>query len=169
MNIQRNPSCIGMFDPLAGECSSCAIINECIHQQEKQLSELNGNMQNVVSAADTNEVVPEEEVTEEIAEMDNEETVEESVEESNAQKMDKTNAQIIRKHMRKRLEIPTVGTKLFTTYKGENFEAVVIDDPENQQTGGRSILFNGEVYKTLTAAAHAIAPGIHSGSVWQPA
>ena len=48
-----------------------------------------------------------------------------------------------------------------------NVNAIIVDDPSNKRSDGRSILFNGTVYRTLTAAAHAIAPGINSGSVWQ--
>ncbi len=66
-----------------------------------------------------------------------------------------------------RLEIPPVGSTIQTTYRGQTYEALIVDDPSNKRSNGRSILFNGTVYRTLTAAAHAIAPGINSGSVWQ--
>jgi len=75
--------------------------------------------------------------------------------------------QHIPKHTRKPLEIPPVGSKIRTIHKGQTYEAVIVDDPGNTRSNGRSVLFNGTVFKTLTSAAHDISPGINSGSVWE--
>ncbi len=144
------PSCLGLFDSTAPECASCTLVSECVREQERQLAAL------------TAEDPPQESHPPAKAKRSK------PKKDRKSETVSRTgNAQLIRKHTRQRLEIPPVGTKLQTDYKGTTYKAEVISDPANAKSGGRSVLFNGAAYETLTAAAHAIAPGINSGSVWR--
>ncbi len=148
----QNPSCFALFDPIAPECASCGIQTDCMREQEKRLSDCDSKQppQSVESASTSN---PKPKRKEKMP----------------AKKQITTSGdeQYIPEHTRKPLEIPPVGSTIQTTYRGQVYEAIIVDDPSNKRSDGRSILFNGTVYRTLTAAAHAIAPGINSGSVWQ--
>ena len=143
--------CLGFFDPAASECASCAVAHKCIHEQQSQLQ--------------TMDLPPCREELPEKVEMVSNRQQPQSKAEAPAPSLAGT--QIIRKHSRSRLEIPPVGVRLRTFHKGKTYEAVVVADASNLKGDGRSVLFEGKVYQTLTAAAHAIAPGINSGSVWQ--
>ncbi len=156
MSHTRNPSCLGLFDSLAPECASCAAFEPCLQIQEK-------NLQGLAVSQESNSTVREES-KKEIKPKTKTSTPSEKPEKDFAHN---PNAQIIPKHLRKPLDIPPVGTHLLTQYRGNYYQAVVVADASNPRTGGRSILFDGTVYRTLTAAAHAIAPGINSGAVWQ--
>ncbi len=151
----HNPHCFALFDPLAPECASCGIQTDCMRAQEKhiqsQVSERSNQNANSNVATQQNPIP-------------------ERKEKQTKNQVNRSgDAQFIPEHTRKPLEIPPVGSKIQTTYRGQTFEAVIVDDPSNKRMEGRSILFNGTVYRTLTAAAHAISPGINSGSVWQEA
>ncbi|HQH73494.1 MAG TPA: hypothetical protein PK360_15580, partial [bacterium] len=145
--IAIHPSCWGLFDPLAPECATCTVSGKCIDEQTQRIQQLHCDP----------------EAPAEISEPPEDST---PVEEDEPPVCSLTpGCQIIPKHLRKPLEIPPAGTRLRTSYKGRWYEAVVVHDPANHRSDGRSVRFNGEVYKTLTAAAHAIAPGINSGTV----
>ena len=149
----QNPPCFALFDPIAPECASCGIQTDCMREQERRLSDCDSKQppQSVESAPTSNQ------------------SLKPKRKEKNQTKITNQTGdeQYIPEHTRKPLEIPPVGSTIQTTYRGQTYEAVIVDDPSNKRSDGRSILFNGTVYRTLTAAAHAIAPGINSGSVWQ--
>lgn len=141
------PTCFTWFDSTAHECSQCSLRNECLKEQERVLSAHNQE-----------------------SEQQEPETAE--CEEQLSNEEPQTAPQVlfgnenVPKHKRQFLEIPPAGTCLTTTFKGQAYEAVVVDDPSNRRGNGRSILFNGTIYKSLTAAARAISTGINSGGIW---
>lgn len=147
----HKPPCYALFDPVASECASCAVQAECINEQKQQVM----NHQPAPVQADN-----------EAKEPANPPPVRKEKQSRNAAALS-GDEQYIPEHTRKPLEIPSPGTRLQAAYKGKTYEALVVEDPSNPRFANRSVLFNGTVYKTLTAAAHAIAPGINSGSVWQ--
>ncbi len=149
----QNPSCFALFDPIAPECASCGIQTNCMREQERRLGDCDSKQpqQSVETTPTSNQSLKpkrKEKIQTKIPSQTGDE-------------------QYIPEHTRKPLEIPPVGSTIQTTYRGKTYEAIIVDDPSNKRCDGRSILFNGTVYRTLTAAAHAIAPGINSGSVWQ--
>lgn len=151
----HKPPCYALFDPIAPECVSCGIQAECMREQEKRLRNHNSEKQKQNNKP---------------AETQNQTSKPQRKEKPKTPHQIHTgDAQYIPEHTRKPLEIPPVGSKIQTVYKGQTYQAVIVDDPSNKRMEGRSILFNGTVYRTLTAAAHAISPGINSGSVWQEA
>ncbi len=151
-NSVQNPPCFALFDPITPECASCGIQTDCMREQEKHLSDPDSyQCQSSVKSPETSNPKP---------------TRKEKLP-AKYQVTSSGDEQYIPEHTRKPLEIPPVGSTIQTTYRGQVYEAVIVDDPSNKRSDGRSILFNGTVYRTLTAAAHAIAPGINSGSVWQ--
>ena len=155
MSVQTAaPSCLGYFDPTATECASCSMTEECIQTQASKIQSITETRQ----SQKTDQAI-----------QHNQTQDDDLLDENNNVNSSSNDTQIIRKHQRKRLEIPPVGTTLKTTYKDQTYQAQVVADPSNSQGDGRSVLFNGTVYRTLTAAAHAIAPGINSGTVWQTA
>lgn len=151
-----HPSCYGWFDPITPECASCLLSGDCMKEQAQQVQHLCESLPVSAMETETN-TEPDTEILEELI----------TGEDETDAGVSSPNCQIIPKHLRKPLEIPPVGTQLRTVYKGKTYKALVIDDPTNPRSGGRSICFKGETYQTLTAAAHAIAPGINSGTVWQ--
>ena len=153
MSVQTAaPPCLGYFDPTATECASCSMTEECIQTQASKIQSITELKQ----SQKTHQAIQHDQTQDE-----------DMLGKNNNVKSSSNGTQIIRKHQRKRLEIPPVGTTLQTFYKGHTYQAQIVADPSNSQGDGRSILFEGTVYKTLTAAAHAIAPGINSGTVWQ--
>ena len=147
----HTPQCYALFDPIAPECTNCGMQADCIKEQERRLKAhaLDDDQHSTLKAS-TSILSPKR-----------------KEKEHKTTSIQNGEEQCIPEHTRKPLEIPLVGTRIQARYKGQVYEAEIVDDPDNQRSGGRSILFNGNIYKTLTAAAHAIAPGINSGSVWQ--
>lgn len=143
----QNPACFSMFDPIAPECIECGIQSECIKKQELALK---------------SRITEEQEDTEKITPQETDQPKVQNLSEPTKP----NGVQNIPQHSRKPLEIPPVGSKISASYKGSIYEALIVNDPTNKRGDGRSILFNGTVYRTLTAAARAIAPGINSGCVW---
>lgn len=147
----QTPACFTLFDPAAPECAGCGIQTDCMKAQEQHVLGLEPK-------AKEKEQIPEEPPKPEPKRKEKP---------TKKQPTYTSDGQYIPEHTRKPLEIPPVGSKIQTTYRGQTYQAVIVDDPSNKRSDGRSILFNGTVYRTLTAAAHAISPGINSGSVWQ--
>ncbi len=156
----HNPQCFALFDPITPECVSCGIQADCMRAQEKRVKIHASKCSEQTSATTTKlKATP-----------NPQRKKAQSKQQATPSNCPTTgDEQYIPQHTRKPLEIPPVGSKIKTYYRGESFEALIVDDPSNKRSDGRSILFNGTVYRTLTAAAHAIAPGINSGSVWQEA
>lgn len=136
----QGPSCFSLFDPIAQECAQCQIQSSCIASQEMRLQSL--------KPAEVQQVKPQ------------------PIQTSNRVQSEEDEEQHIPEHTRKPLEVAPVGSRIQATYKGKTYHAQIVQDASNKRTDGKSILFNGSVYRTLTAAARAIATGINSGSVW---
>jgi hypothetical protein len=153
----HHPSCFTLFDPLAPECANCEIQAACMEEQAAVLTmEQAENPQ--VSPVIQEAPIPPQNSTRKENFSSNPKPI---------QSLASGEEQYIPEHTRKPLEIPPVGSTIQTTYRGQLFEAVIVDDPANKRMEGRSILFKGTVFRTLTAAARAISPGINSGTVWQ--
>lgn len=158
------PSCLGFFEPLATECQQCLVTNACLKHQYQ-----------LVKGAQpmTADSIPEDaklELKEATAEEEDKEQTPEPEEEPDTDTSQVIQAgpgvQIIPRHQRAPLEMPALNTKISAIYKNREYRAVIGPDPENLHTGGRSVIFKGKTYKTLTAAARAIHPSINSGRVW---
>jgi hypothetical protein len=153
----HHPSCFALFDPLAPECANCEIQAACMKEQAAILA---------MSQAESQQVRPENPKAPNPPQNGTRKETPSSKPKP-IQSLTSGEEQFIPEHTRKPLEIPPVGSTIQTTYRGQLFEAVIVDDPANKRMEGRSILFKGTVFRTLTAAARAISPGINSGTVWQ--
>ncbi len=156
----HNPQCFALFDPIAPECASCGIQTDCMRAQEKRVN---------IHASECSKQTPSTTATPKANPKPQRKKAQPQYQATSSNYPATGDEQYIPEHTRKPLEIPPVGSRIKTFYRGESYEALIVDDPSNSRSDGRSILFNGTVYRTLTAAAHAIAPGINSGSVWQEA
>lgn len=164
----HHPSCYSLFESTAPECMKCGIQADCMKEQEKRLTSTDSEPATQRDNTDKS--------VQEVTATPQPNHNPKPKQNSNPQRKEETpknqspitgDTQFIPEHSRTPLEIPSVGSTIQTTFKGKTYEALIVDDPSNKRGDGRSILFNGTVYRTLTAAAHAISPGINSGSVWE--
>lgn len=62
-------------------------------------------------------------------------------------------------------QLPPVGTKLFSNYRGKKYEALIVENKKSPQ--GRAIKMKEKVYYSMTAAAKAITRNQSGGwSFW---
>lgn len=57
-------------------------------------------------------------------------------------------------HRNKKGELPPIGTSLTGKFRGVKYHAVIVEDPNSPLL--KDVLYEGTLYKTLTAAAKAI-------------
>ena len=64
------------------------------------------------------------------------------------------NTNHLEEKMKRKRELPSIGTVLQKDYKGKLYKAKIVKDETSKS--GRAIKFNGKIYKTMSASAKAI-------------
>ncbi len=158
--------CMGLYNPAEQACKKCQSKSQCVAKQAEIFASENPTLQKQETQTEKRLVSKQTEDTNAKHNIQTNYQQKRQRKKHWIQEQANGDTQLIPEHIRKRLEMPPIGTIIQMKDKGKIYQATIVQDASNRKSEGKSVLLDGQIFRSLTSAARHIDPFINSGRVW---